>query len=74
MDTTTNEVDMRPMIQIGEEAREMTETEYSEWLQHGAEVEARRQEELRKLEASEDAREKLRALGLTEQEIAALVG
>lgn len=61
----------RPRIQIGEEVREMTDAEFAE---HQAYIEEQRIA----LEASQNAklsgRAKLAALGLTEAEIAALLG
>ncbi len=65
---------MNPLIQIGDESREMTNSEYAEWVALGAEVEARRQAELAKAESAQAAKDKLTALGLTQDEIYALLG
>ena len=59
------------MIHDGETSREMTEREYEEWQQLSDEVEARHQAAL---QAKTSAIAKLKALGLTDGEIAALVG
>ncbi len=64
----------KPSIQIGTETREMTDAEFSQWQ---ADAIARAAAE-KKLEEAEKTREsalaKLAALGLTEAEVAALVG
>jgi hypothetical protein len=63
----------KPLIQIGDEVREMTDAEHDQWqadaksqAQNAADVAA-------KAEARASALAKLSALGLTEAEIAALV-
>lgn len=64
----------KPSIQIGTETREMTDAEFSQWQ---ADATARAATET-KLQESEKTRAsalaKLVALGLTEAEVAALVG
>lgn len=62
----------KPLIQINDEVREMTDAEYAEYqaeqeitAQHEAELEA-------KIAARESALAKLAALGLTQDEINAL--
>lgn len=61
----------KPLTQIGDEVREMTDDEYAQWLADGEEVATR--------QAEADAKAKLRAdalakLGLTADEITALFG
>lgn len=64
----------KPLIQIGDEVREMTDAEFVQWQkdaeQHAANVEAA----ANAAQARETALAKLEALGLTPIEIAALVG
>ncbi len=67
-----------PLTQIGDKVREMTDDEYAAHQQCFAEV-AEMQAELIAVQAEaaaarDSARAKLAALGLTEAEIAALVG
>lgn len=61
-------------IQIGDEVREMTESEIAEWRQIAEEYET----QLLKIKTDDEnrksARAKLAALGLTEAEVAALLG
>lgn len=64
---------MNPTIKIGDQIREMTDTEYAEWSVLGAELETRRQAELAKIESAKTVRNKLAALGLTDDEINALI-
>lgn len=61
----------KPLIQIGDEIREMTDDEHARWLADGEEAAAR--------QAEADAKAATRAaalakLGLTDDEIAALFG
>jgi hypothetical protein len=63
----------KPLIQIGDEVREMTDAEHDQWqadakaqTHYAADVAA-------KADARKSALAKLAALGLTEAEIAALV-
>ena len=64
----------KPAIQIGDEIREMTNAEYTQWQADAAEAAARRQVIVDKADARASALAKLAELGLTEAEIAALVG
>ena len=64
----------RPMIHDGNEQREMTKAEHDEWLELVADIEARAAAATTIAAAKTSAREKLKALGLTDAEIAALVG
>lgn len=64
----------KPLIQIGDEIREMTDAEYAQWQldveAHAAKVAANAVQE----NARQSALAKLANLGLTETEIEALVG
>lgn len=68
----------KPIIQIGNEIREMTDKEFTEWQTLTAEIVERKAAELAALEAAAaakiSARAKLAALGLTDAEIAAFLG
>jgi hypothetical protein len=64
----------RPIIQIGDKAREMTADEYAQWQADKAEHEATAAAADAKAAAFASARSKLAALGLTDAEIAALIG
>lgn len=59
------------MIHDGETTRQMTDREYDEWQELSDEVEARHEAAL---QAKTSAITKLKALGLTDAEIAALLG
>ena len=61
-----------PNIQINDLVREMTDEEYEAYLANQAEIEALKAEQDAKVAARESALQKLAALGLTEDEIAAL--
>lgn len=61
----------KPLTQIGDEVREMTDEEYAEWQQHAKEV-AERQAFLEAKAAAKAA--VLAKLGLTADEAAALLG
>lgn len=63
----------RPMIQIGDEVREMTADEHDAYKQLQADIEAQTAAADAKAAALASARKKLRDL-LTDEEIAALVG
>ena len=67
----------KPNIQIGNEIRQMTDAEYSEWLEHGKDIDARVEQIRIRNEnhqlAKESALSKLTALGLTQEEINALL-
>lgn len=68
----------RPNIQIGDEVREMTEAEYAQWQADAHEAAANAKAVAAaadaKAAALASARTKLAALGLTEAEVAALLG
>ena len=64
----------RPTIQIGDEVREMTAAEYAQWQADGEAHEAAAAAADAKAAALASARTKLAALGLTDAEIAALLG
>lgn len=71
---------MRPTIaffdiQTGETTvREMNDEEYAEALKEQKEAEAKHQAEAERLAARNSAKAKLAALGLSEEEVAALIG
>ena len=62
----------RPNIQINDLVREMTDEEYQSYLAYQAELEVLQSELDSKAVARQSALAKLAALGLTEEEIAAL--
>jgi hypothetical protein len=63
----------KPLIQIGNEVREMTDAEFAQW-QIDADAHAKNVAQVTaKADARASALAKLSALGLTEAEIAALV-
>ena len=64
----------RPLINDGGIERQMTEAEHEEWLEHVAAVKARAAAIEAAAAAKVSARAKLKSLGLTDAEIAALVG
>ena len=64
----------RPLINDGGTERPMTQAEHDEWLELVADVEARAAAIETAAAAKVSARAKLKALGLTDDEIAALVG
>lgn len=61
----------KPLIQIGDEVREMTDAEHEQWLADGERLKAK-QENAQAVVMS--AHSKLKALGLTDTEINALFG
>lgn len=61
----------KPLIQIGDEVREMTDTEYEQWVADGERLKAKH-ENAQAVVMS--AHNKLKALGLTDTEINALFG
>lgn len=63
-----------PIIHDGYEQREMTKTEHEKWLELVSEIEAQTVALNAIAAAKTSARAKLAALGLTETEIAALLG
>ena len=64
----------RPLIQIGDEVREMTDAEYAQWQVDAADAAAAEQAAADAAAARASAIAKLAGLGLTADEIAALVG
>lgn len=64
----------RPMTQDGDIVREMTAQEHADYQQLQAELEAQAAAAAAKAAALASARTKLAALGLTEAEVAALLG
>jgi hypothetical protein len=64
----------KPLIQIGDEVREMTDAEHTQWLADNKLHEVARQAERDREQARVSALAKLAALGLTEGEISALLG
>jgi DNA-binding NarL/FixJ family response regulator len=62
----------KPLIQIDDLVREMTNAEYNAYQEQQLLAEAAKLEEQQKIAARESALAKLAALGLTEAEIAAL--
>lgn len=64
----------KPNIQIDDLVREMTDEEYESYQAQQAEVLAQQAEQDAKVAARVSALAKLSALGLTEDEVGALVG
>ena len=64
----------KPIIQLGDISREMTNAEYAQWQADAAEAAAQHQAVSDAAAARASALAKLAALGLTAAEIAALVG
>ena len=64
----------RPLIQIGDEVREMTDAEYAQWQVDAADAAAAEQAAADAAAARASALAKLAGLGLTPDEIAALLG
>ena len=64
----------KPQIQIGNEVREMTDAEYAQWQADAADAAAQQQAKADAATARASALAKLAGLGLTPDEIAALVG
>ena len=63
----------KPNIQIGNEVREMTDAEYAQWQADTADAAARQQVATDAAAARASAIAKLAGLGLTDDEISALV-
>ena len=63
----------RPLTQIGEEVREMTDAEFAQWQLDQQEADAAAVAAATKAAERASALTKLAALGLTEPEIAALL-
>ena len=64
----------QPQIQIGDEVREMTAAEFAQWQTDAADAAAQQQATVDKADARASALAKLKVLGLTDDEIAALIG
>ena len=64
----------RPLIQIGDDVREMNDAEYAQWQVDAADAAAAEQAAADAAAARASAIAKLAGLGLTADEIAALVG
>ena len=64
----------KPQIQIGNEVREMTDAEYAQWQADAADAAAQQQAKADAATARASALAKLAGLGLTADEIVALVG
>ena len=64
----------KPNIQIGDEVREMTDAEYAQYQLDQQEAQDQQEALEAKLAAKESAKAKLAALGLTEDEVNALIG
>lgn len=64
----------KPIIHDGETHREMTEKEEAEWLALCDEIKTQADDASQKEMAGASGREKLAALGLTDDEIKALLG
>lgn len=74
-DTQTVEETMtKPLTQIGNEVREMTDAEYAQWQADAAVAAAQEQAAADAADARASALAKLKVLGLTDDEIAALIG
>ena len=61
----------KPLVQIGDEQREMTEAEYAQWQADKAEAEAKAEAQAAKAAARQAVLDKL---GLTANEAQALLG
>jgi len=61
----------KPLVQIGDEQREMTEAEYAQWQADKTEAEANEEAQAEKAVARQAVLDKL---GLTKDEAAALLG
>jgi len=64
----------KPLTQIGDEVREMTDPEYAQWLADAEGMAANAAAAADKAAAAASGRAKLAALGLTDDEINALLG
>jgi hypothetical protein len=64
----------KPTTQIGSEVREMTDAEYAQWQADAADAAAHQQAEADAAAARASALTKLANLGLTDDEISAIVG
>ena len=64
----------KPNIQIGNEVREMTDAEYAQWQTDAANAATQQQAATDAAAARQSGLAKLAGLGLTDDEISALVG
>lgn len=64
----------KPIIQIGTDVREMTDAEYAQWQADAEAHAAQAAADAAQQQARKSALFKLATLGLTEAEIAALIG
>lgn len=64
----------KPLTQIGNEVREMTDAEYAQWQADAAVAAAQQQAAADAAAARASAIAKLAALGLTEAEVNAIIG
>jgi hypothetical protein len=64
----------RPLIQIGDDVRAMTDAEFAQYQQDAADAAVAATAAAAIVAARESARMKLAALGLTEAEVSALFG
>lgn len=64
----------RPTTQIGDTVREMTDDEFAQWQRDAQNAALAQAAEQQFIALKASARAKLAALGLTDDEIAALVG
>ena len=64
----------KPLTQIGDEVREMTDAEYAQWLADAERIATKAAAAADKAAAAASGRAKLAALGLTDKEINALLG
>jgi len=64
----------KPTTQIGDEVREMTDAEYAQWQTDAANAATQAAVIEAKTVARSSALEKLKALGLTDAEVSAILG
>jgi len=64
----------KPLVQIGDEVRPMTDAEFHQWQADSVAADAAKAESIAQETARQSALSKLAALGLTDAEIAALIG
>jgi len=64
----------KPTTQIGDEVREMTDAEYAQWQTDAANAATQAAAIEAKTVARSSALEKLKALGLTDAEVSAILG
>jgi hypothetical protein len=64
----------KPFIQVGDEIREMTESEHAQYLADQLQLQAQNEFVANVAKVKQSAMAKLAALGLTEAEVSALLG